>query len=119
VLIEYLRGLPESDRANLGATLRFNEARDPDWLKRLIDAHVARPRRFWRLFPGILGFRWHRLGVMRGVRRLTHFPAAAAGFAITLVACFQASRFLRRGALAYWPKTARQTILPARYLSPK
>ena len=105
--------LPEADRASLGATLRRNEARDPDWFKKLIDAHVARPRRFWRLFPGILAFRWQRLGRMRGIRRLTHFPAAAAGFAITLVACWQASRFLRRGITSYWPKTVRQAILPA------
>ena len=118
VLIGYLMTLPESDRANLGATMRRNEARDPDWFKRLIDSLVALPRRFWRLFPGILTFRWQRLGRMRGIRRLTHFPAAAAGFAITLVACWQASRFLRRGISSYWPKTVRQAILPAAHLGP-
>ena len=79
------------------ATLRSLEVRDPDWLKKLIDAHVVRTRRFWRLFPGILGFRWRRVGQMRGMRRLTHLPAAAAGFGVTLVACWQAARFLRRG----------------------
>jgi glycosyltransferase involved in cell wall biosynthesis len=119
VLVGYLMTLPERDRTNLGATLRQLEARDPEWLRRLIDAHVAAPRRFWQLFPGILGFRWKRLGKMRGTRRITHFPAAAAGFAITLVACWQASSFLRRGMSAYWPKTARQTILPAQYVSTK
>jgi glycosyltransferase involved in cell wall biosynthesis len=119
VLIEYLKSLPEPDRANLGATLRRNEARDPDWFKRLINARVARPRRFWQLFPGILAFRWQRLAKMRGVRRLTHFPAAAAGFFITLVACWQASRFLRRGISAYWPKTVRQTSMPAIHVSSK
>jgi hypothetical protein len=67
---------------------------------------------FWRLFPGILGFRWKRLAKMRGRRRLTHFPAAAAGFVITLLACWQAQRFLRRGVSTYWPKTVRQTIVP-------
>jgi glycosyltransferase involved in cell wall biosynthesis len=113
VLIQYVMTLPESDRASLGATLRRNEARDPDWFKRLIDAHVARPRRFWGLFPGILAFRWQRLGRMGGIRRVTHFPAAAAGFAITLVACWQALRFLRGGISSYWPKTVRQAILPA------
>jgi hypothetical protein len=45
---------------------------------------------------------------MRGGRRLTHFPAAAVGFRGTLLACWQASRFLRRGVSAYWPKTVRQ-----------
>jgi hypothetical protein len=117
VLVEYLMSQPESDRANLAATIRRNEARDPDWFKKLIDARVASPRRFWRLFPGILTFRWQRLGKMRGIRRLTHFPAAAAGFVITLVACWQASRFLRRGVSAFWPKTVRQVILPASQIS--
>ncbi len=113
VLIGYLMTRPVAERANLGATLRLNEARDPDWLKRLIDAHVAAPRRFWQLFPGILSFRWRRLARMRGRRRLTHFPAALAGFAVTLVACWQALGFLRRGISAFWPKTVRQAIQPA------
>jgi hypothetical protein len=75
---------------------------------------VAPPRRFWQLFPGLLGFRWKRLAKMHGRKRLTHFPAAAAGFVITLMACWQASSFLRRGSgvSAFWPKTARQAILP-------
>jgi len=119
VLIEYLMSQPESDRANLGATMRRNEARDPDWFKKLIDIRVARPRRFWQLFPGILAFRWQRLGRMHGIKRLTHFPAAAVGFVITLVACWQASRFLRRGISAYWPKTVRQSIIPAGHVSAK
>jgi len=112
VAIEHVKTLPLSERANLNATFRAKEAHDPDWLKRLIEAHVARPRPFWRLFPGILGFRWKRLAKMRGRRRLTHFPAAAAGFFITLLACWQALRFLRRGVSTYWPKTVRQTIVP-------
>ncbi len=115
VLIEHLRMLPESERANLGETLRRKDARDPDWLKRLIHTHVDRPRRFWRLFPGILAFRWRRLGQLRGNRRAAHLAAASAGFLVTLVACWQASRFLRRGggAPSYWPKTARHAVLTA------
>jgi glycosyltransferase involved in cell wall biosynthesis len=111
VLIEYLLTLPESDRAHLAATLRHLDACDPGWLKKRLDAHVAHTRFFWRLFPGILGFRWRRLAGMHGLRRLTHLPAVMAGFAVTLVACWQAARFLRRGAYNYWPKTARQTIV--------
>jgi hypothetical protein len=111
VLAEYLRQLPESERADLAATIRRHEARDPDWLKQLIQAHVVRTRHFWRLFPGLLGFRWRRLGRLRGRRRVTHFPAAAAGFAITLVACWQAGRYLRGGMAQYWPKVARQALL--------
>jgi hypothetical protein len=47
---------------------------------------------------------------MRGMRRLTHLPTAAAGFLVTLVACWQAARFLRAGVTTYWPKAARQAI---------
>jgi glycosyltransferase involved in cell wall biosynthesis len=111
VLVEHLKGLPEVERAHLAMTLRRNEEMDPDWLKRLIDAHVARTRHFWQLFPGILGFRWARLRRMPGLRKVTHLPATAAGFGVTLVACWEASRFLRRGVSAYWPKATRQPIL--------
>ena len=110
VIIEYLLRLPEADRANLASTLQRLEAADPDWLKKLIDAHVARTRLFWQLFPGILGFRWHRLAKMRGVQRLTHLPATIAGFGVTLIACWQAARFLRRGVTNFWPKVERQVL---------
>jgi hypothetical protein len=114
VLMEHLKALPEPERAELAATLRSREARDPDWLKKLIQAHLRRTRHFWRLFPGLLTFRWRRLGQMRGTRRITHFPAAAAGFGVTLIACWQASRFLSRGVAPYWPRAARQAMaLPA------
>ena len=119
VIIEYLMTLPAPDRAQLAATLQRLETRDPDWLKKLIDAHVARTRWFWRLFPGILGFRWRRLAQMHGVQRVTHFPAALAGFAVTLIACWQAARFLRRGVVNFWPKVARQAIPTAPLLDAK
>ncbi len=110
VIVDYLMTLSAWDRGNLAATLQRLEATDPDWLKKLINAHVARTGVFWRLFPGILGFRWRRLAQMSGRQRVTHFPAAAAGFAVTLIACWQAARFLRRGVSNYWPKTVRQAI---------
>jgi glycosyltransferase involved in cell wall biosynthesis len=110
VLVTFLKARPVADRAHLAATLRQLDASDPGWLKKLINAHVAHTRYFWRLFPGILGFRWRRLGQMRGWRRITHFPAAAAGFFVALIACWQAARFLRAGAYNYWPKTGRQTV---------
>ncbi|HZZ20306.1 MAG TPA: glycosyltransferase family A protein [Opitutaceae bacterium] len=110
VVIEHVKSLPAEKRADLAETLRRNEEGDPDWLKRLIEAHLAAHPRFWQIFPGILGFRWKRLVGMKGHRKVTHFPAAAAGFAVTLVACWEASRFLRRGVATYWPKTERQAI---------
>lgn len=110
VIVEYLLVQPEADRAQLAATLQRNEARDPDWLKKLIDAHVARTRHFWRLFPDVLEFRWQRLARMPGRQRCTHFPATLVGFGVTLIACWQAARFLRRGVSSYWPKPARRTM---------
>ncbi len=120
VIITCLMTLPTADRINLGATLRRNEERDPDWLKRLIDAHVAR-HAFWALFPGILTFRWRRYRQMGERRRFRHMAAAVAGTALTLAACWQASRFLRRGrgATTYWPKTVRHAILPETQLASK
>jgi len=111
VAIEFLKTLPEAERASLGATLKRRDSRDPDWLKREVNVHLGRNRTFWRLFPGIIGLRWRRLMLLHGRRRLTHFPAAAVGCAATLLACWRASRFLRRGISAYWPKTTRRTIL--------
>ena len=119
VLIEYLATRPEEERAQLAATLRRLDAGDPGWLRKLIDAHVARTRHFWRLFPGLLSFRWRRLAQMHGRHRLTHLPAAIAGFVVTLVACWQAARFLRRGAYNYWPKVARQPIAVTAPIGPK
>jgi glycosyltransferase involved in cell wall biosynthesis len=119
VIIEYLLTLPEPDRAHLAATLQRLEARDPDWLKKLIAVHVDRTPVFWRLFPGILGFRWRRLARLRGMKRLTHLPATVAGFAVTLVACAQAARFLRRGVSSYWPKAARLPNPPEPMFSAK
>jgi glycosyltransferase involved in cell wall biosynthesis len=119
VIIEHLQTLPEDDRAHLALTLQRLEASDPDWLKKLIDAHVARTRLFWRLFPGILGFRWRRLSQTHGMSRLTHLPATIAGFFVTLIACWQATQFLRRGVTNYWPKAARQAALIAPALGVK
>jgi glycosyltransferase involved in cell wall biosynthesis len=111
VLVEYLKTLSWQDRANLADTLRRHESRDPDWLKKLIADHLRRRRHFWQLFPGLLGFRFKRLAQLPGLRKLTHLPAACAGFAVTLVACARAHRSLRQGMTQYWPKASRQPAL--------
>lgn len=110
VIVEYLKTLPIEERTYLADTLRNLDLHDPDWLKRLIEAHMSGVRHFWQLFPGLLGFRWRRYAQLRGIKRLTHLPAAIAGFALTLLASWHAARFLRRGVSTYWPKTERQTI---------
>jgi glycosyltransferase involved in cell wall biosynthesis len=119
VLVEYLKTLPSHERMNLADTLRQHEARDPDWLKKLIAAHLQDNRRFWQIFPHILTFRFKRLMQQRGLRKLTHLPAALAGFGVTMIACARASRALRAGMVQYWPKANRQTILTATQLGAK
>jgi len=110
VLLEHLRKLPSEQRWDLAATLRQKDKADPQWLKTLIDTHLGRARYFWRIFPDALSFRFKRWRKMPGAKRLTHFPAAVAGFVVTLVACARAHRHFRRGQMHYWPKASRENI---------
>lgn len=110
VLLEHLRKLPSEQRWNLASTLREKDEADPGWLKKLIDAHLGRARYFWRIFPDALTFRFKRWRKMPGLKRVTHFPAAVAGFVVTLVACARAHRHFRRGQMHYWPKASRANI---------
>jgi glycosyltransferase involved in cell wall biosynthesis len=99
VLVEYLKTLPWQEQVNLADTLRRHEARDPDWLKKLLAAHLHHRPFFWQLFPGILSFRFKRLGRLPGLRKLTHVPAALAGWMVTLIACARASSVLHRAMI--------------------
>jgi len=110
VLVEYLKALPLEERTELARTLKQKEAAEPDWVKRLLQEHLGRNRLFWQLFPNVLSFRFRRWRKMRGLKRLTHFPAALAGFAVTLIACARAHRHFRRGQVHYWPKASRENI---------
>jgi predicted O-methyltransferase YrrM/glycosyltransferase involved in cell wall biosynthesis len=100
----YLNNLPSAVKADLAQFVEEKDRTDPLWLKRLIGDHVRRTRHFWRLFPGILNFRFQRLGQLRGVDRLRHLPAATVGFCVTLISCWAARRALRAGYIDYWPK---------------
>jgi glycosyltransferase involved in cell wall biosynthesis len=100
---DYLKTLAVSERKNLAATLREKDHREPLWLKRLIAEHVRRARVFWRLVPGLVGFRFQRLARLKGFSKITCLPAAFAGSAISLFSCFLAYRFLKKGGVAYWP----------------
>lgn len=86
VLLQHVQSLSWHDRLHLGETLRRAEARDPDWLKKLIAAHLRRRPFFWPLSPGLLTLRFRQLGALPGVKKLTHLPAACAGAFLTLVA---------------------------------
>lgn len=92
VLLTYLQTRRGPERARLLETLRSHEACDPGWLKRLIALHVRRRRFFGHLFPGVL--RVPRAG-LSGLRRVLQLPEAAAGWALTVVACLRAHRSLR------------------------
>ena len=113
VLVEYLKSLPAAERKNLAVHLRRREGEDPEWLRKLLAAHISKARFSWQLFPGILSFRFRRLAILKGLRKITHAPAAVAGFFVTLLACHQAHKFMKKGQLYYWPKASRDTILNA------
>jgi hypothetical protein len=102
---QHLKNLPLDERLNLGATLRAKENSDRDWLKRLTAQHLRDVKYFWRLFPNLLRFRFERWCALSPGKRLTHLPAAMAGFVITLLASYLAFRFLKQGSLTYWPDT--------------
>lgn len=110
VLIEYVKSLPAKQRSNLASHLRRKEAVNPAWLKRLTLDHLKQQRHFWRIFPNVLTFRFQRWRKLKSFERMTHFPAAAAGFLLTLVACALASRHFQRGEIHYWPKASRVNI---------
>jgi glycosyltransferase involved in cell wall biosynthesis len=101
----YLKSLRLEERLNLAETLQDKDRFEPDWLRALIHAHVAKIRHFWQLFPGALGFRLARLDAIHGWRKIVHFPAAALGFVISLLSCWLAYRFLKEGFQLYWPDT--------------
>ena len=106
---KYLKNLSPEQKENLAATLRQNDERNPDWLKQLISEHL-RGKRFWQLFPDALTFRFNRWRKLKGLQRATHFPAAFAGFLVTMIACFRAHRHFKRGQMHYWPKASRENI---------
>lgn len=112
VLVEYLRTLAVRERTHLADTLRRRETEDPDWLKKLVAAHLQRHRFFWQLFPGLLSFRFRRYLRLSGSRKVTQFPAVSAGFVVTLIACARAHRALRQGMTQYWPKARRHAGIP-------
>jgi glycosyltransferase involved in cell wall biosynthesis len=111
VLLEYLKTRPHAERVNLAATLRREEARDPDWLKKLLGRHVAQARFFWQLFPGLLTFRFRRWANLGGWDRVKYLPFAVIGTAVTAISGWRAWRFLRSGNTHFWPKASRGALL--------
>jgi hypothetical protein len=102
---QYLKDLPMMERLNMARAIQSRENTDRDWLKRLIAAHLCGVKYFWRLFPNLLRFRYERWRALPIGKRITHFPSALAGFAITLLASRMAFRFLKQGSINYWPDT--------------
>lgn len=105
VLDGHLRRLPPAARERMAETLREMDRADPLWLKRLIGEHVRGTRRFWELFPNLLGYRFQRLMRLSGPKKVAYLPAALAGFLVTLVSSAMAYRFLMQGNTDFWPDT--------------
>lgn len=108
ILIDrFLPTLPSAERANLADTLRQKDRHDPDWLKRLLQSHLAERRWFFRLYPHQLGLRLSRLRRLSASDRLRCLPAALASLALELSGSFLGFRALRHGSTHYWPAVQR------------
>ena len=111
----YFDALGMDDRTFVRAM--FERAKKPltdDVWQAVLEAKTVEHRKMIEdelpLFPGVLTFRFERWWKMPGLKRLTHFPAAAAGFVVTLIACARAQRHFQRGQMHYWPKASRENI---------
>jgi len=102
---QHLKNWPLEQKLNFAETLQERESADPLWLKRLIGEHLRQTRYFWRLFPGILTYRFQLWWQTRGMKKLLYLPATLAGFVVSVISSWMAWRFLRRGYINYWPDT--------------
>ncbi len=101
-----------------GEVIRLLDETDPQWLRRIIDAHVSEAGHFWRLFPDVCTFRLKRWARQPVGRKLRTLPATIVGTGVTFIAAWMAYRALRRGATGYWPqKPPRADEPPAARLS--
>ncbi len=119
VLVEYLKTRSSQERQNLAETLRAEEARDPEWLKKLIAAHLRRRRFFWQIFPRVLTSRLERLMRQPGLRKITRAPAALSGSVFALIACARASRALRAGLVSHELEESRPASTPIQVVGAK
>ena len=103
----FIPGLTPLQRERLAETLRAKDSADPHWLKRLTGEHLHRTRWFWRLYPGLVNYRFGRLRQLGFLKRIVCLPAAFAGACATLVGSFLAYRTLKSGSIDYWPKARR------------
>jgi hypothetical protein len=110
ILIDrHLKRLSPIQRSKMADTLRRAESEDPNWLRDLIGRHLRETRFFWRLFPGLLTWRFRRLAALGWIRGALCLPAAIAGWAISLFASCAARRELERGNTNYWPRADRDS----------
>jgi len=104
---KYLPQLQPFQRRHLTEFLRGKDTADPTWLKRLISEHLQATRWFWRLYPGLLNYRFRCLRQLSPLKRTLCLPAACASACATLLASFLAYRTLKSGSIDYWPKAER------------
>ena len=102
---QHLKNWSLEKKLNFAETLGEQEQTDPLWLKRLVGEHMRRTKYFWRLFPGILTYRFQLWWQTKGIKKLLYLPATLVGFVVSVISSWMAWRFLRRGYIDYWPDT--------------
>ncbi len=101
---QFIPNLDPAEHDDLACRIRELESQRPSWLSELMTQHLHKTRYFWRLFPGFLTFRFRRLQSFPILKQAQLFPAALAGFVVTLLAGWLAARALRKGVSQYWPE---------------
>jgi glycosyltransferase involved in cell wall biosynthesis len=108
VLVDkYLPGLSVTARQRLAETIREKEQADPDWLKLLIQQHLAEMRFFWRLYPGVLGLRLQRWKKLPRSQKVPALASALAGSVLAVISAWLGFAALKQGCTDYWPRAER------------
>lgn len=93
-----------------GEYIAENNARDPDWFRKVIRERVQRSGR-WVMYPGAFGIRFKRLKNLSARQAVLRFPVAVVAFLMDVIILVAANRRLRSGQLAGVWKDTKTSVL--------
>lgn len=105
---DYLKST--SGEKDAGERIAENNARDPDWFRKVIRERVQQGG-WWVIYPGALGVRFTRLKNLSPAQALLRFPVAIIAFLMDVVVLVAANRRLRSGQLAGVWKDTKTSVL--------
>jgi len=108
----YLRDNLKADTSgkDAGELIAKNNARDPDWFRKVIRERVQQGGR-WVIYPGALGVRFKRLKNLSPLQAILRLPVAIVAFFMDVVILVAANNRLRSGQLAGVWKDTKTSVL--------